>query len=203
MPTGYTAGILDGKITTFPEFAKLCMRAFGATIHLRDENLDAEYEPRTPSSYHSEAIEKAKQLIIDAQNLSDEEILETKKKELEHSKKYHLETIEKAKKANIELNKILIEVNKWQPPTTEHIGIKNFMIEQIDMTIKHDCDMDYDHEKLIKIENDLLTLNASELRKQMIEKGKKDLTYHKTENIKEIQRCETSNKWVTDLLNSL
>ena len=39
MPTGYTAGILEGKIKTFPEFAKICMRAFGAAIHMRDNGL--------------------------------------------------------------------------------------------------------------------------------------------------------------------
>lgn len=79
MPTGYTEGIMNGKITTFPQFAKLCMRAFGATIHLRDESLDSEYEPRVPSDYHSKEIERAKKNIIDAKKLSDEEIIDSKK----------------------------------------------------------------------------------------------------------------------------
>ncbi len=63
MPTGYTAGILDGKITTFQQFAKQCMRAFGATIHMRDDDMDAEITPRTPSDYYSKEIEKAKNII--------------------------------------------------------------------------------------------------------------------------------------------
>ena len=123
MPTGYTAGILDGTITTFPQFAKLCMRAFGATIHLRDESLDTEYEQRVPSDYHSKSIEKAKQSIIDAEKLTDNEIVDTRKKQLEDSKKYHLEAIEKAKKSTIEMNKILFDVRKWQPPTPDHTCI--------------------------------------------------------------------------------
>ena len=45
MPTGYTAGIIDGKTETFQEFAKQCMRNFGACIHMRDENMGKEYEP--------------------------------------------------------------------------------------------------------------------------------------------------------------
>ena len=32
MPTGYTAGIEDGKITTGKEFLKLCTRGFGIAI---------------------------------------------------------------------------------------------------------------------------------------------------------------------------
>ena len=63
MPTGYTAGIIDGKTETFQEFAKQCMRAFGATIHMRDENMDKEYEPRTPSDYHTKALEEAKEKL--------------------------------------------------------------------------------------------------------------------------------------------
>jgi hypothetical protein len=203
MPTGYTAGILDGKITTFPQFAKLCMRAFGAAIHLRDESLDAEYEPRVPSDYHSKAIEKANQLIIDAQKMSDKEIVDVKKEQLENSKKYHLKAIEKAKKSTIEMNKILADVRKWQPPTPEHTGIKDFMIDQIEKTIDFDCKTDYHDRGLIEIETELLTLNATEIRKQMIEQAKKDLDYHNAENLKEIQRCEQSNKWVSDLMMSL
>lgn len=203
MPTGYTAGILDGTVTTFPQFAKLCMRAFGATIHLRDESLDTEYEPRVPSEYHSKAIEKAKQSIIDAQKLTDDEIIDTRKKQLEDSRKYHLKAIEEAKKATIEMNKILCDVRKWQPPTPDHTGIKDFMIEQIEKTIDFDCKTDYHDKGLIEIETELLTINASEIRKQMIEQAKKDLAYHNAENLKEIQRCEQSNKWVSDLLGSL
>ena len=203
MPTGYTAGILDGTITTVPQFAKLCMRAFGATIHLRDESLDTEYEQRVPSDYHSKSIEKAKQSIIDAEKLTDNEIVDTRKKQLEDSKKYHLEAIEKAKKSTIEMNKILFDVRKWQPPTPDHTGIKDFMIEQIEKTIDFDCKTDYHDKGLIEIETELLTINASEIRKQMIEQAKKDLAYHNAENLKEIQKCEQSNKWVSDLLGSL
>ena len=203
MPTGYTAGILNCTVTTFPQFAKLCMRAFGATIHLRDEGLNTEYKPRVPSDYHLEAIKGAEQLIIDAQKLTDDEIVDIRKKELEGSKKYYLEAIEKAKKAAIEMDKMLSDVLKWQPPTPDHIGIKDFMIEQIVKTIDFDCKTDYHDKKLIKIESQLLNTDASEIRKQMIEQAERDLAYHREENLKEIQRCEQSNKWVTDLLSSL
>ena len=203
MPTGYTAGILDGTITTFPQFAKLCMRVFGATVHLRDESLDKEYEPRVPNDYHLKEIYKAKQSIINAQNLTDDEIVAAQKKQLEGTKKYHLESIEEAKKSTNQINKILFDIRKWQPPTPEHTGIKDFMIDQIEKTINSDCKTDYHDEGLIETEIKLLTINASEIREQMIEQAKKDLVYHNAENLKEIQRCEQSNKWVTDLLVSL
>ncbi len=203
MPTGYTAGILEGKVTTFPQFAKQCMRAFGATIHLRDESLDTKYEPMVPSDYHLKVIEIANQSILDAKKLSDDEIVDTRKKQLLDSKIYHLEAIEKAKKATIEMNKILSDVRKWQPPTPDHIAIKDFMIDQIEKTIDFDCKTDYHDKALIDVEKELLSINASEIRKQIIEQAKKDLAYHNAENLKEIQRCEKSNKWVSDLLDSI
>ena len=63
MPTGYTGYIVDGDITEFKDFAKLCMRACGATIHMRDEPTDKEYEPRTPSDYHLTSISRAENRI--------------------------------------------------------------------------------------------------------------------------------------------
>lgn len=39
MPTGYTAFIEDGNITTGKEFLLLCSRAFGIAMEIRDEPL--------------------------------------------------------------------------------------------------------------------------------------------------------------------
>ena len=51
MPTGYTAYIEDGDITTGKEFLKLCTRAFGIAIDLKDEPLSVptptHFEPNT------------------------------------------------------------------------------------------------------------------------------------------------------------
>lgn len=203
MPTGYTAGILDGTITTFPEFAKLCMRAFGATVHLRDEGLDAEYEPRVPSDYHEKAIESQKLKLEKANEYSESELILNKKAELEESKIYHLKGIEKAKQQSLLMNKILSEVKTWEPPTGEHVNLKEFMVEQITSTLDFDCKTDYHDNELLRIENELSKLNASEIRKELIESAKSQLEYHEKNYAKEVERCNESNKWVSDLLGSL
>jgi len=203
MPTGYTAGILDGKITTFPQFAKQCMRDFGATIHMRDDDMDAEFIPRTPSDYYSKEIEKAKQLLKDAETLSDEVIVRNRKEELEKSKEYHLSSISKKKVDAKNMNDILKDVRKWQPPTSEHTGIKDFMINQIEKTIDFDCKTKYNDEALAEIELELLILNASEIRKNMIAKAKKDFEYNTKNYNEDVERCEKSNQWVSDFVGSL
>lgn len=203
MPTGYTAGILDGEIKTFPEFAKLCMRNFGATIHMRDDSLNTPYIKRTPSDYHTKKIAEAKQLLDDAHSMSDEILIAKRKAELEKSKAYHLEQIEKSKVDTKAMTDILKDVRNWNPPTEDHKGIKSFMIEQIEKTIDFDCDTKYHDEALSKIELELLSLNAKTIREDMIASAKKDFAYHTKEYNEDVQRCEKSNKWVTDLLDSL
>jgi len=203
MPTGYTEGILDGKIATFPQFAKQCMRAFGATIHMRDDDMDAEITQRTPSNYLRTEIEKAKQLLKDSETLSDEVIIKNKKEKLEKNKEYHLKAIAKAKVDTKNMNNILKDVRKWQPPTPDHTGIKDFMIDQIKKTIDFDCKTKYHDEELAKIELDLLTLNASEIRKGMITNAKKDFEYNTKKYNEDVERCDKSNQWVADFIESL
>jgi hypothetical protein len=203
MPTGYTAGILDGKITTFPQFAKKCMRAFGATIHMRDDAMDAEFKERTPSEYHLKNIEQSKLSLKAAQSFSDELIISNKIKELEDSKQYHLKSIEKVKSDFVKLNSILKDVNAWNPPTSEHTGIKDFMADQISQTINLDCKTKYHDEALASIELKLLTINANSIREEMIAKAKKNFEYHTKEYNADVERCQKSNQWVTDLLGSL
>ena len=49
MPTGYTAFIEDGDITTGREFLLLCSRNFGVAIDVRDEPLSVPSHTRMPS----------------------------------------------------------------------------------------------------------------------------------------------------------
>jgi len=203
MPTGYTAGILDGEITTFPQFAKLCMRAFGATMHLRDNPLDAKYEPLIPSDYHKKEIAKEKQLIEDVKTITDEDLIEEERLSLLESRKQCLEGIQKAKKYYDDLSKMLDYANQWIPPTSEHVGLKEFMVKQITETIDFDCKTDCYTERIAKLEVDLLSINADKIRQAMIEKAHNDLKYNKEANDKELKRCTDANQWVIDLLGSL
>lgn len=62
MPTGYTADVVDGKITDVTDFAANCARGFGAFMHMRDENGDAElHYPKSPyDSYYVKALDEAR-----------------------------------------------------------------------------------------------------------------------------------------------
>jgi hypothetical protein len=203
MPTGYTAGIIDGEIKDFKQFATLCMRAFGATVHMRDEDLEKPFEPRVPSDYHTKQIEKANQLLKDARELSDNEIIDKRKAELFNSKKHYVDGIAKAIENEKRLTGILESVKAWQPPTSEHTGIKDFMIEQLQGTINQDADTTYYENGLNLIEKELQNLSPALLRAIMINKAEEDLSYHRKELAAELRRCNESNTWVEVFLTSL
>lgn len=203
MPTGYTKGILDGSITSFSQFAQLCMRAFDATIHMRDSHVGADWEPRIPSEYHKNEIDKANMIIQDCLGMTDKLILRKERRRLKEEKKRHEDYICTANEQRQRLNEMLSSVKGWEPPTTEHVGIKNFMIEQINSTIDFDCDTKYHKDQIAMIDTKLSSICPSKVRAELMQKAQKDIAYHQQEYAKEIERCESANKWVADLIKSL
>jgi len=203
MPTGYTEGILNGKINTFPEFAKTCMRAFGATIHLRDDSLDKEYEPRIPSDYYLSSIKECEENILKFENLSDDELSSQILLDLNNNKKYYERSIKEKKENLKKLNSMLGEAMKFVPPTEDHVGIKDYMIDQIEQTIKHDCDVYYAQKGLKDIIKQIKNFNIKEIRSSRLKDYKLDLENSRTRYNQEIERCDDANRWAYNLLKSI
>ena len=203
MPTGYTAGIIDGKITTFQEFAKTCMRAFGATIHMRDETLDAEYVPREVSSYYRETLESWNKTLEEVTSMSDEEIVAKREKQLQDDIDYHKDRISKIEKNRVVLSRFIKEVTEWVPPTEEHVNFKTVMLDQLSQTIQRDGDDSYNRERLNKAFNEMFSIDAKKIREEYIKDAKYNINYSQENLDKEIKRVEESNKWVEQLLNSI
>ena len=201
MPTGYTAGILDGTTKDFKEYAKHCERAF--TIHLRDEPFDSEYKPRTPSDYHTKAITKAKETLKEIEILEDTTIIERERLRLLDSLKYHKEGIEKDKQTKSKLDKFLLEAKAFKAPTETHKGIAEFMVTQIEETIKFDCNNSYHKDELENVEKQLLSIDADNVRWDLKTQATKDFAYHTKEHGAELKRCRESNKWHEDFINAL
>ena len=89
MPTGYTDPILKGKITNFKDYAKLCMRAFGAAIHMRDDSLDIEYTKREPSQYHIDSLKSWEERLTELKSMTDEQLMEKRRNEIQDDIDYH------------------------------------------------------------------------------------------------------------------
>lgn len=204
MPTGYTAGILDGKVNTFEEFATVCTRAFGATIHMRDNPMDSPYEPRTPSDYHTNSIQSKRERLEEIESMSDEKIVEDFNTQLEEDLKYHQTKMEEDKRNLEKLNSMLESAKSWVPPTEDHQPFRNFMIEQIESTIKVDGDPSYHVNKMVGIKKQMEEgINPKEYREETIQEIKSQISYHETEYQKELVRCKDSNDWMDKFFESI
>ena len=204
MPTGYTAGILDGKVNTFEEFATVCTRAFGATIHMRDNPMDSPYEPRTPSDYHTNSIQSKRERLEEIESMSDEKIVEDFNTQLEEDLKYHQTKMEEDKRNLEKLNSMLESAKSWVPPTEDHQPFRNFMIEQVESTIKVDGDPSYHVNKMVGIKKQMEEgINPKEYREETIQEIKSQISYHETEYQKELVRCKDSNDWMDKFFESI
>lgn len=80
------------------------------------------------------------------------------------------------------------------------------MIDQLESTIKYDCNLLYEKNKLKKVQAELENLPnllVTEERTKRIEKAKTDIEDYTKEYEKEIKRSQEANQWVKELLGSL
>lgn len=203
MPTAYTQKILSGEISNFKDFAKLCTRAF--LIQMRDESFDAPYKKREPTDYHIKAIELAQKKLKDIKTQSDKEIIDARRQELLKSKEWHLKNIKETGDAREKLEGILWDAEAYKPPTDNHNGIKDFIIEQLKGTIKFDGDPEYSINEIKRINKQLKNIDkhVDAIRSEIKVQCTKDIAYHTEQHEAELKRCKESNQWYDDFINSL
>jgi hypothetical protein len=204
MPTGYTAGIIDGKITTFEQFATQCSRAFGATIHMRDNPLDSPYEPRTPSEYYVNSLQSQREKLEETKTMTDEAIVQDFETLLKDSLEYHERELEKTKVNLGRLNSIMESAKSWVPPTEDHEGVRDYMIDQLEITIKADGDPSYHVNKIVQAKKELEEgIDPKVYREEKIKEIEDRISYYEGEVQKELERCKQSNDWMDKFLESI
>jgi hypothetical protein len=204
MPTGYTAGVVDGTTKTFKDFAKICMRAFGAAIHMRDEPLSKKYEKRTPDSYYYENLEEAKKNLADLETLPDQYFIEAEYEKIKEDIKYYAKKINEIKETKERLDNLLNEASEWKPPTKDHVEFKKFMIQQLQLTLESDGDTSYYDEKLKELYEKLESpIDIVLVKEELRESYEYDVVSRQKRLEEEIERCKSSNDWTDELLKSI
>lgn len=203
MPTGYTAGILNGKIKTFKQFATQCIRAFGGAVHMRDDDWYAAYRPDKVSDYYSKRVEDINKKINVLNKLSDKELIKNQKNELLNDRMKNIKTIVEKKEVNLKLKMFLDQAHQYEPPTPEHIGIKDFMIQQLTDTIDCDGNISYYEEKIKLIDEKLKNIDPIEIRKTFMDDYLDDLTRAQKYLKEEEERVNNRNEWSRQYLESI
>ena len=196
MPTGYTAAIKDG--IDFPSFVLDCARAFGACITLRDEPAGGKVIPDVfdPPDYHLKAIERSVSRLSELAAMSAHDREQAAKRDWEKERVRLAQMIEEKRNLLAAYRSMLDKVNAWTPPSPEHEGLKKFMCEQIEESIRFDCDTSY-------LGESVALLSGNEWFSRQVASCNKDLDYHKKEHVLEVKRAAGRTRWVQQLRNSL
>lgn len=193
MPTGYTAPVVDGKITKFSDFALSCARAFGALITMRDDAPDAPIPKEIkPSDYHAKKLAAATAGLTKALKMTPGQMAAGAAKANEVAAEAARSICESYATENGRLQKMLDEAKAWKPPTPDHKGMKDFMIQQL-------ADSMHSGDYL----PDFKTLSGQEWHKMEVERLERDIAYHTKENDAEIKRAADRTDWLKKLRASL
>lgn len=203
MPTGYTAYIEDGEITTGKDFLKLCTRAFGIAVDQKDEPLSVPTQTKfKPNNYYKErydkaliALERAKQITFDEAKTQMRLAYE---KRIADYKRYADKEISMNKK----YEKVRKEVEAWEPPTDKHSGLKKFALEQIDMCVTKQKYID----EYIEKSKELFDGSDDVVHEYILDNIERcqidaDRAYKSWQE--ELERVESKNKWMQQFLDSL
>lgn len=201
MGTSYTYEIEKGNIKNFKDFAKLCSRAFGATIHMRDESLNEVYRKREIDPYYQEEVNEIESELIYLKQYPLE-AFEKRKKEIQEDIEYTQKQINEKIKYGEIVNEIVKQANEWSPPTKEHERFKKFVLEQLSYA-QSDCDVNYYEISLKELENEFKTLTLEDFIKQKTNQLERDLERTLNDFRKQKEICDESNDWIEKLHESL
>lgn len=194
MPTGYTSDIEKG--ISFPQFAMQCARAFSALVTMRDEPMSAAIPEEFPvTTYHQERIAEAEKRLSDLKETSIEQAEQ-------HARCYFDKAVAEydrilTKRADLlaKYDAMLAKAQAWMPPTPDHQGLKDFMVQQIAESIKWDCDTKYLTTPTLMTGREWLTMETSF--------ALRNLEYHRREHQAEVERTTGRTAWVKALKASL
>ncbi len=194
MPTGYTAGVQDGTITEFRAFALQCARAMGALVMMRDDAMDAPIPDEfKPSTYYDDAVAKAKASLADLDAMTSETLSQRWNAEREETVRRWEQREAERKIQRGRYEAMLLQVRAWTPPSPDHDGLKEFMIEQLQQSIDFDCK---------GFGEPVIEGPSNWFARKKIE-AERDVAYYTAERTKEIERAEGRTRWVRQLRESL
>lgn len=198
MPTGYTAGVMDGSIKTFEEFAKQCMRAF--VWHMRDESWDADYRPVKPSEHKKKAVELLLKELAALKTKDEMKLWGAEVKRIKSSIKDYVKLQRESNANNMRLEAMLQRARAFVPPTEQHAQIKAFMIQQLEVSLEQS---DY-YQRCIEEYNVLLQKGMPQnYKKTLLAEKKQDLKRAMDTYAKEVAQCEANNEWCDEFLKAI
>lgn len=195
MPTGYTAGVADGTITSFKEFALLCARAFGATITLRDEPMSSDIPEFEPSPYHAERLKELQKRKTEIVLMKTAQCYAEADAVFKRALDLHETRTEENRQRMERYRAMLEQAEAFEAPTDEHQAHKEFMVSQLRESMEFD-----DDSKFLKPPE---RLSGEQWKSTSLEQVDREIAYHEKGWREEVERTNQRNAWVKALKDSL
>lgn len=146
MPTGITAPIYDGKDVSMKDYLLRCARHMGPYSQYRDEPEDLVITPKSPDSLEEmDMVSQWEKMLSELNSMTEAQLEDAAVQEYNKQMDGVNSTIAESKALFERYSKMLEEIKGWEPPTEDHIPLKEHAISQLESSISHDCiHLDYE-----------------------------------------------------------
>lgn len=196
MPTGYTAAVADGTITTLKDFAEACFRGMGVCVTMRDEPSDVPVpESFQVSTYHADKVANYKKQLVGFVTTPEHELREyyaaAVKKETEQLD-IQVKQNTSIYKRYSDMRDLVYKLKPENAPAGLDLhGFKEFMLDQLKTSINFDVSTVGAERELPEYMLQFDTWYAH----MLIELAEK-IRHHRECHDKEVKKTHERNEWL-------
>jgi gas vesicle protein len=199
MPSGMTSKIYEGKEETLESYILKCAHQFGGLMHTRDDGFDAPVRLRESyTSYYDRKIKSLREELTRYQQMT----LDDAKKQIQEHYEEELTRYNRRVKEKLEVKEryttMLEKVQAWEPPTDEHLSLKNDAVKQLEDSIHFDCSTAY-----MSVPKKPLEGEAQQWLENQKYRLVEQIQSYKDDKQSDQEKVASNNKWIKDLLDSL
>lgn len=200
--TGYTSGVVDGRVTDAKDFLSMCLHAFGVMIQYRDDPITKDLPDSIPmDAYHVSQIDSNKRKLEEIKARTDDEWREELKKALEKEKAEYEEAKKELQVETERVEAMRKQIEAWECdyPITD---VKKFALEQLDMTTPYG--LEWYTNNIKELENAIKDeTRFNEWKKNVIESAEDDLKYTIKHADEDIANNKKANEYLAKFKKEL
>lgn len=199
--TGYTSFIVDKHVNAV-DYLKICLRAFGVLIDLRDEPMSADIPKELQKDdYHEKSLAYAEEQLAKRLAMTDSEWRKTIENDLDLTIAEHKEAVDKENSQMASLNAVKKVIEGWKCDEA-YEGVKNFALEQIAQSKPSGDKWYVEVEESLKKALD--SQDAFEAYKELrIKSARDDIAYHKEHAEKSEANWKKANEFLAGFWKEL
>jgi len=191
MTTGYICIIEEKLDVTLRDFVLRCAHAFGPVAHQRDEGLDSPLRAPEMDPDVAKDLTRAEARLREAEGMTLAQAEVLAEAQFAAAKKWAQEIEWSRAATGSRYRAMLAKVEAWNPPTPDHQGLKDFMVEQIRGSMS-----DY-------VPPDPLRVSAEAWLAAAVESASEDVTRLRVRLAKEEKNVAFAKAWIEALVASV